>query len=228
MSGSHVWRDNARLTSWCIGLLYAQAALAVAALWSGWLELGLFDRIEAGSFETEAEFLAAADANDFRDGLIVICQSVAAITGGILILVWIYRANANLRSRGVKLYNSPGWAVGWFFVPIANFWKPFGAMRDLWKGSTSPEDWQQAQWPIGLFATWWTLWLASILVSNAAFRQAMRIEGISDLRAMTQFYIALDLASIPLCLIFPFIMHGIETLQQEMHRSVSQAPAGGS
>ena len=33
---------------------------------------------------------------------------------------------------------TPGWSVGWFFVPIMNPWKPFQAMREIWQASAEP------------------------------------------------------------------------------------------
>ncbi len=48
------------------------------------------------------------------------------------ILMWVYRAHANLRESGMEeLRHSPGWAVGSYFIPIANLFVPFSAMRAL-------------------------------------------------------------------------------------------------
>src|SRR5688572_5676802 len=39
----------------------------------------------------------------------------------IVVGMWIYRAHANLSDAGVDgLEFTPGWAVGWYFIPIAN------------------------------------------------------------------------------------------------------------
>ena len=32
-------------------------------------------------------------------------------------------------------YTSPGWAVGWYFIPFANLIKPYGVMDEIWDGS---------------------------------------------------------------------------------------------
>ena len=55
--------------------------------------------------------------------------------------VWQHRAHANLWAfarSGLRF--TPGWAVGWWFVPIASLWKPFEAVRELWKASDPGSD----------------------------------------------------------------------------------------
>ncbi len=73
-------------------------------------------------------------------GLAAILMLVIFIGSVVLVSMWIYRAHANLRDRGIEMETSPGWAVGWFFVPIMNLFKPFQAMRELWSESHFESD----------------------------------------------------------------------------------------
>jgi Domain of unknown function (DUF4328) len=81
----------------------------------------------------------------------------------VLFSVWVYRANANARALGAQgMRFSSGWAVGWFFVPIMNLFRPYQVVREIWKAS-DPEvssQWDQLQTP-GLVKAWW----ATLLVS---------------------------------------------------------------
>jgi hypothetical protein len=44
-----------------------------------------------------------------------------SVSAGIMLLVWIYRANQNARALGAEdMEFTPRWSVGWFFVPIAS------------------------------------------------------------------------------------------------------------
>lgn len=61
----------------------------------------------------------------------------------ILTMIWIFRSYANLLHSGISLDNSPGMAVGWFFVPVMNAWKPYIVLRQLWQGSQWT--WQSAR-----------------------------------------------------------------------------------
>ena len=70
---------------------------------------------------------------------------VAAVGLGALVLnllaavafcVWIHRAASNLPALGrYGMKFTPGWCVGWFFIPFANLVKPFQAVKELWRAS---------------------------------------------------------------------------------------------
>lgn len=95
----------------------------------------------------------------------------------IAILLWIHRAHANLRTIGLRDLNySPGWAVGSFFVPIANLFIPFRAMRELCNRSYGEEA-QFAAVTVPDVNSWWTCFLVSNLI--ALFLGAIGIVGRS-------------------------------------------------
>src|SRR4051812_40932909 len=53
--------------------------------------------------------------------LVGLGQLVIFIVTGITFLRWIHRANVNVRGFGAEgMTFTPGWSVGWYFVPIAN------------------------------------------------------------------------------------------------------------
>jgi len=61
------------------------------------------------------------------------------LTTSILFLMWIYRANSNARQLGAQgMKFSPGWSVGFYFIPILWFWKPYQAMKEIWQASKAP------------------------------------------------------------------------------------------
>ncbi|MEM1379267.1 MAG: DUF4328 domain-containing protein [Pseudomonadota bacterium] len=86
---------------------------------------------------------------------------VAYIIGGF----WIVRAMGNLHRIGSRFVTtSPAWAVGWYFIPIANLWKPYEAMSQIWEGShraANEETPDQSPLPL-----WWALWIISAIVGN--------------------------------------------------------------
>jgi uncharacterized protein DUF4328 len=50
--------------------------------------------------------------------------------------MWLRRAVANLPALGAReLRFTPGWAVGWWFVPLANLVVPLLIMVELWRAS---------------------------------------------------------------------------------------------
>lgn len=103
-------------------------------------------------------------------GFALIFYAVAMVASIIVVAMWIYRAHANLRAAGIDgLEFSPGWAVGWYFIPIANLFKPFQAMRELWNtthgqsdGYTEPAD--------SRLTAWWGMWIVGNILSNVGTR----------------------------------------------------------
>lgn len=91
----------------------------------------------------------------------------------ILVAMWIHRGHARLLAYGADgLEYTPGWAVGWYFVPIANLFKPFGAMKELWSTSLHGEGRVDEGTP-GLLSGWWATWIIGNILSNIAMRMEM-------------------------------------------------------
>jgi hypothetical protein len=119
-SRQYEYRDLTDLSRWTIRLLYADVILSVVALVSGALEFQLLQSLQGGAYASqEAAAMEAADANDTRQQLIAWLELGLLIACAVAVLKWIYRANANARALGAKdMKFTPGWAVGWYFVPI--------------------------------------------------------------------------------------------------------------
>jgi hypothetical protein len=85
----------------------------------------------------------------------------------LALFFWIYRANKNARALSERaLEYSPGWAIGWFFVPLAGWWQPYKVMREIYKVSRTPHDWRKAG-NASIVGLWWTLRLISTIGSIA-------------------------------------------------------------
>lgn len=79
---------------------------------------------------------------------------------------WIYRLACNARALGAKgLDDSPGWAVGWYAVPVMNLVRPLRAVTQIWLASVAPARWQKLPTP-PLLALWWGFWIAGNLVGS--------------------------------------------------------------
>ena len=89
---------------------------------------------------------------------LVIAGLLFGIAVAIPVWIWMYRAMAIAHERVPSLTISPGWAVGWYFVPIASLWKPYEAMSEISEGSQSgAANWDEL---VGsLIGWWWAMWL---------------------------------------------------------------------
>ena len=96
-------------------------------------------------------------------------EFVLTLVAGFLSLKWCYRVQMNAHTLSSGLSNTPPWAVGWFFVPIALLFKPFQAVKEAWQSALAPEAWRSGR-PPAVLGWWWALWIISGIVGNLAFR----------------------------------------------------------
>lgn len=97
--------------------------------------------------------------------------SVVSQATVVVWLVWQHHATANLWSRGLPgLRFTPGWAVGWWFVPFANLVMPYLAMRELDRRSTRSGQPRSAG---AALPWWWAAWLAQSLLPAIAVMAAI-------------------------------------------------------
>jgi hypothetical protein len=111
-------------------------------------------------------------------GLVYLIKFPVYIFTVTMFLVWLHRAHSNLRSlNATHLEFTPGWAVGWWFIPFANLVKPFQAVREVWvesdpNGGVGEAGFlsSAARSAPAYMGVWWGLWLISNFVSNVAGR----------------------------------------------------------
>jgi len=84
------------------------------------------------------------------------------LVAGVLFIVWLYTLHCSDRMNRPVLEHKSGWAIGGWFVPILNLWRPFQMVNDVRRGATGPP---------GVGATntqgwWWGLWIASTALTG--------------------------------------------------------------
>ncbi|MDF7797856.1 DUF4328 domain-containing protein [Pontiellaceae bacterium B1224] len=132
---------------------------------------------------------AAYDANYYLDELLV-SEALGALVGVVFIVVyivtaifflkWIYRANKNLSILSGRMEFSPGSSIGWYFVPIVNLFKPYQAMREIWRKAH-----KTGFANTRLLPGWWTLWIISLIFGQIVFRQRSEIVSEYQLASVT-------------------------------------------
>ena len=146
------------------------------------------------------------------DAWLWMAQLLVWIAAFVTTLRWIYLANSNARALGADdMIVTPGWAVGWFFVPLMNLAMPFVAIREMWKASANPRDWQTEPAPLTI-PLWWGFWLAAGVTGSIAFRLDLEF-GKEVGSAAEAFYFASDLFTIPALLLLARLVAGIQAMQ---------------
>lgn len=87
--------------------------------------------------------------------------------------MWMCRSYQNLldlRVRGLRF--SPGWAAGYFFIPILMLYRPVQVAQEMYRASGVPDTadplaWRNA-WGSGVIGLWWTFWIISSILYNVS------------------------------------------------------------
>lgn len=162
-------KDPAALTRFVVFMLWVYLASSVVA--------GLISSYSLATGQTSLPETDELSPFQMIEALFGLLQLTILLTTSIGFLRWIYRAHVNVRALGASgLKYSPGWSVGWFFVPILNLWKPLAAMKELWQASSNPDAWQNEQ-PATIVNTWWTLWLLSNFLGQLSLRLSLGGDG---------------------------------------------------
>ncbi|MDF7777438.1 DUF4328 domain-containing protein [Sphingomonas sp. AOB5] len=153
-------------------------AMTVYAVMSGYtiVTVGAFQAGTAGQ-----EDLERLDAISQAISIPVIAVNLIAI---VLVARWIWRVNKNAHALSDSMEMTPGWNVGFFFIPILNLWKPFQGILQTWRASFSPYNAEDADVPAWV-PVWWVSWIISNILSNIAFRLGMRAETLDDYVAVS-------------------------------------------
>lgn len=174
------------------------------------------------SHSETGESLASPELWGFR-----IFLGLAAMATAVVVSRWIYRANSNARALGASgMAFTPGGAVGWYFVPIANLWKPYQAMREIWQASASPPGWRRQQVP-ALVPCWWLLGILGSSTAGAVTWAALRGGGGIDEEAAEHLGEAVSQGVlIPASLLLFLIISRVHDLQMTHHRRQRSAGIG--
>jgi hypothetical protein len=165
--------------------------------------------------------LEDAEANDTRQRVLGITYLALFIVTVVAVSIWTYRANANARALGAgDMTFTPGWAVGWYFVPIASLWKPYQAMVEIWRASRNPADWQNETGTPAL-PRWWLFWIIAGFAGNFALRHSQSASTLDQLTTSTWAYIVTSTAIIASGVLLAGLVRDI-TAMQTAH---AQSPA---
>jgi hypothetical protein len=140
---TRTYRDARRMTRvlrWLlIGLAAISATIAAAKLAHYRVLQAILDQDASAlaSFGPISRLLIASMSPLELAQAIDLCVAVP------LFAVWVHRMQANTFALGiVGLRYTPAWAVGWYFVPVANLWMPYRVMLGIWCANRNPADWQ--------------------------------------------------------------------------------------
>jgi hypothetical protein len=162
----------------------------------------------------EALSAALSFADPGSGDLVALPAFVVLIACFVLVGRWIYVTNANAHLLGGDMTITPGWAVGWYFVPFANLVKPYQGMKETWQASHHAGG-LDGESETSLLPWWWGLWLANNILGNISMQVSLRVDGFGAPASQAVLVIDLVAAAInvPLCLILIHLMRRLARAQ---------------
>lgn len=193
MKQKYQYKAISGLTSFLKFLLLAGIAMALLNIGSSVMEYELLGRENFSDQE--------AEQNDKRENLVTLARVVLVIVIYVVFGIWIVRANKNARALGAKnLSASPGWALGYFFVPILNLWKPFKAMNELWHASHDPRNGKMAfKEKSQVVLRWWGVYFIWFLPWQLANKSWDAAETLEQMQKADLYYVGAAIFEIVLC-----------------------------
>jgi hypothetical protein len=114
------------------------------------------------------------DAEQVVDIAAIALAAGSLVIGPLAFLPWFYRGYLNLRRLGLRnLRYSPGWAIGSWFIPIFNLFRPKQIANDLQRathGGTLHTTGRINDQPVApLLHWWWAMYLLGNFIAISAF-----------------------------------------------------------
>jgi hypothetical protein len=161
-------------------------------------ELSLLEGVLSGE-EVSTDALVASDD---RQTIMAVVEFSLLVFTAFVFVKWFHASYRNLPSLGVTQPRfKTGWAIGAWFVPVLNLWRPKQIANDIWRASdpdaprSQGADWRQRPYP-ELLSLWWALWIIGSFVGNAAARTWFSGGTVTDLRNAARLDIAVLLLDI--------------------------------
>jgi hypothetical protein len=127
------WRSLRGITTALTWLFATHIVLTALLIIGVFNHLRVLGDKEAGGlvFDTKS----VNDANAFPAAMIIL-SGLVALAIFVLLIIWLYRAAKNNEALGRQYPRlGPGWAIGGWFIPVANLVIPFIIMDDVWRGA---------------------------------------------------------------------------------------------
>lgn len=205
------FRDPRKLVA-CLKVgLVLDLLLGLLGMWFTWEQMGLLSQIIGGAEVPEATL----ELSDTRLGSLGIAIMVVWFSVMVLFLRWTYVTKVNAIALGARdMKHSPGWSVGYYFIPILNLFRPYQALKETFQASHPgfKENWQEAPTP-GILPVWWTLWLLSSVASRLAMRTSMNAETVEELLEAARIDLWSTLLALPLTIVVLLIVTTLTSWQ---------------
>ena len=155
--------------------LYGLMVMSLINIFSNFMQINLMNNYFVKGLYSDAVYEVLAEKNDLRVLIVSGLYFVFILASFILIGRWFFIASKINHLSGIKELNiSPGWSVGWYFVPFANLVMPYRSLKETFKASYDTEEWESIEAPY-YFPIWWATFLIGNVLNNSSLRISLQM-----------------------------------------------------
>ncbi|MFH9722682.1 DUF4328 domain-containing protein [Streptomyces sp. NPDC017254] len=133
-------------------------------------------------------------------------QSVVLLPTMVVFIVWFFRVRRNAGVFAPDLHRGgPGWAIGAWFVPVANLWWPRSVAAGTWRASRRDPYGDGKGESTALLNWWWAFWVASVFLgefAGAVYDDADRADEFEAGAGLLMAWSVVDLVAAVLAILF--------------------------
>lgn len=217
-----IW-DNTKRAKILIIIFTIFIILLIGGIISGYLELVILKNAQEGIYVDDA----TANANDNRQMIIGLIQTVTYLISAIFFLRWFRRAYGNLHRLGINsLKHSETMAVWSWIIPIIVFFRPVQIMTEIWNKTQEKIKEYDASYTIKkgglIIGLWWTLFIISNFVGRYVMKTTLRAETLEQFIEGSQATLISDLMQIPEALLVILIVYKLSKIESKLANEVEQ------
>lgn len=142
--------------------------------------------------------------------VVLVALALLFIITIVLFCIWTNKSMKNawaLRENSYLPTMTPGWAVGFYFIPIVLLWKPFQGMREIWQVTFRDRR------DVVLLRWWWGFWLISNFADNIGLR--LPVDTFAELAVSSYYDAATSLLSLAAGILLIRIVGQVTAKQME-------------
>ena len=161
-----------------------------------------------------------------RQGAVGLVQAALLVAAAVMFIRWLrlcYR-NTDVIAPGLRRYGH-GWAIGAWFVPFLNLWRPKQIVNDIWRAGEPSGSPHAAELPV-LLNLWWAGWIVANVLGQIAGRLAFSQETLDELRTVDALYIASDAFDAIVAVLAILVVRRITRRLEDRGALAEDAPAG--
>lgn len=152
------------LTNWVRGLACTVGLLVAGNICTDLYVVHLLRQIRDGTVDNDGMLGIGLLGAARLQGLVNVAYALFFLANIVLFFVWLHRAARNVRALGAtSLEFTPGWTVGYFFIPVINLVMPYLAVREIWQHSRPMAGRGSGNLPV---LAWWLTYLAASIVTD--------------------------------------------------------------